>query len=315
VCIVTAQRRAPPDTLANESTAMRTSVRSLRYVEFPPPAPLADAVECTWALWCETAMPISLRLVPDARVELLIQRAGIWSLAPDQAVPLCAIVGPLSRPIDLRADGAFETLGIRFRTAGAPCALRGDLSRWTDRVVSVADVSARLRLRLIDAGSTPLSAAEHLTRITSALSDARRREPDTLVAGLLAADRASWDSLDALAECQGISARTLQRRVQAATGLRPGLLRRLWRFRDALPCLARHDRLGHAALAQQAGYYDHAHFIRDVRQFTGMPPAAFLRTFEILSSRWDPSSRLGPLPKALAGSFADTVGSPRRRFA
>ena len=78
----------------------------------------------------------------------------------------------------------------------------------------------------------------------------------------------------------GIGARQRQRRSRALAGLGPTQLQRLARIELAIAQLkcAREDApLDLARLAAHLGYADQAHFTRDVKALTGLPPARLAR--------------------------------------
>lgn len=79
----------------------------------------------------------------------------------------------------------------------------------------------------------------------------------------------------AIARKLGVSERTLQRRFTEATGLRPGLYRRIARLQAAIR-LHGATRPTLSALAYDAGYADQAHMTRDFVALTGLTPRALL---------------------------------------
>ena len=74
----------------------------------------------------------------------------------------------------------------------------------------------------------------------------------------------------------GVSERQLHRRFVAAVGYGPKLLHRILRFRRFLRLAAGPSRDSVAALAQDAGYADHAHLVRDCQELAGLPPTRLL---------------------------------------
>lgn len=108
----------------------------------------------------------------------------------------------------------------------------------------------------------------------------RARRPSPLV-------EAAWASLAAshgratvagLAEELRCSRRHLTARFREATGLTPKTLGRIVRFHRVVGRLAEADRASLSSVAHECGYYDHAHFDRDFREFTGRSPSAYLAT-------------------------------------
>ncbi len=66
-------------------------------------------------------------------------------------------------------------------------------------------------------------------------------------------------------------------RFSQAVGLSPKRYQRLARFGRVLLRLERQPEAGLAAIAQDAGYADQAHFNRDFRGFAGIPPGEYRR--------------------------------------
>lgn len=89
-----------------------------------------------------------------------------------------------------------------------------------------------------------------------------------------------------LAARAGLSPRQLQRRFVEQVGLAPKLYARSVRFEAVLASRERQPGLTWAALAQQHGYFDQAHLLRDAHAFTGAPPSALMGQKGVMS---DPS--------------------------
>jgi AraC-like DNA-binding protein len=78
----------------------------------------------------------------------------------------------------------------------------------------------------------------------------------------------------------GLTERTLERTFAAAVGMPPRSFIRLSRFLHACSRLRAGAASGHSTtltrLAQDSGYYDQAHFIADVKAYSGMTPGELL---------------------------------------
>jgi AraC-like DNA-binding protein len=97
--------------------------------------------------------------------------------------------------------------------------------------------------------------------------------PDRLVGQVLRGIRRGV-AVPALAGSVGLSERQLYRRCLDAFGYGPKMLDRVLRMNAALE-RARAG-LGLAEVAVQTGYADQAHFTRDVKALTGVPPRTLL---------------------------------------
>jgi AraC-like DNA-binding protein len=134
----------------------------------------------------------------------------------------------------------------------------------------VAFAPARLRLA---------NATHHAERV----KQGRGHEPSNAAARDL--ERA-WERLrasagsvriSALATELGCSRKHLTVRFRHEFGMPPKLFARILRFERAMRLLRRDSPPGWAELAATCGYADQAHLAREVREFAGSPPAAFLR--------------------------------------
>ena len=75
-----------------------------------------------------------------------------------------------------------------------------------------------------------------------------------------------------------MSERRLQRLFSAYVGIGPKWVIQRCRLIEAAERLAEGAELDSAALAQELGYFDQAHFIRDFRGIVGRPPADYARS-------------------------------------
>jgi AraC-like DNA-binding protein len=97
--------------------------------------------------------------------------------------------------------------------------------------------------------------------------------------GLVVRDPVVVESLQA--DVDGISTRTLQRRVVRATGLTRSTIKQIARAEKAVEVLGRGVSPSDAALL--LGYSDHAHLIRSLKRFLGQTPAQVIRVFPYTS--------------------------------
>lgn len=84
----------------------------------------------------------------------------------------------------------------------------------------------------------------------------------------------------------GVGTRQRQRRSRALAGLGPAQVQRLARIEDALARLKGGEGADLAGLAASLGYADQAHFTRETRALTGLPPARLLRALQDDPDYW-----------------------------
>lgn len=88
-----------------------------------------------------------------------------------------------------------------------------------------------------------------------------------------------WQALRGVADvsADAVGARQQQRRSRALAGLGPAQLQRLARVEEALARLKTVEAADLAQLAAMLGFADQAHFTREVKALTGLPPARLAR--------------------------------------
>lgn len=178
-------------------------------------------------------------------------------------------------------SGASAGVQVDFTPLGAACFFGFPMGELGGRVVTLADA-------LGEGGAAELS--ERLA--TAPGWEARFVLLDALLAARIAASappapalawawRRLWESdgavaVGTLAEEVGWSRRHLVARFQAQLGLPPKRLARVLRFRRAVELLRDDDGARLAEIAAACGYYDQAHFNRDVRAFAGVTPGQLI---------------------------------------
>ncbi len=83
-------------------------------------------------------------------------------------------------------------------------------------------------------------------------------------------------SIRSLADDAGLTQKSLVRTFEEKVGLKPKTLSRVLRFQKVLRRLEKESRVSWSFVAQDAGYYDQAHFIRDFEEFSSMKPTQYL---------------------------------------
>jgi AraC-like DNA-binding protein len=280
---------------------------SMHYTELPSDPPLGRVVRCFWFLrgTLEQIGPVPQVVVADGRLEIVLHLGDPFAhddgLDPHDYRPIenggarnrrdvgrevrvnrqapALLCGQLTAPIRLIATGLTDIVGIRFRTAAAASLLRIPLAELTDRIAPLGEVAGDLAGELLGAASRARAPWQRVAALTAVLTRAMSREPDPFAASVvrsLDSDRAP--PVGRIADEYRVSARTIERRVLDATGLSPGLLRRVMRFRRAFREIDRAPPGTWSRVAAGTGYYDQAHLIRDFQQFAGAPPSRFFVT-------------------------------------
>ena len=210
-------------------------------------------------LWTRTADGGEFRILPDGCMDLLWIEGELIVAGPDTR----AYVGS--------SEAGVRHAALRFAPGTAPGFLGVPAREILDTRVPLADLWSPARSRRLASriGTAP-DPALALENAAVGLFD---EPPDRLVTHVLRGVRRGV-GVPALASKVGLSERQLHRRCLDAFGYGPKMLDRVLRMNAAL------DRartgLPLAEVAARTGYADQAHFTRDVKALTGVPPRALL---------------------------------------
>ena len=203
------------------------------------------------------------------------------------SLPRCGLGGQLTRTMHLSAPARTRVLLIMFRPTGLHRAFGLPMPTVTNRIVDVPDVidgsfrrdwcallerlmgmsDAAEPIRLVDAQLWRLFGRRGLSTswVDGALHYLTHQPTDQTVAQLTGRLR--------------VSQRQLTRRFSEEIGLPPKTFARVMRFRRLFQTvLTRPQRRWHD-LIYEGGWYDQAHFIQDLRAFTGQTPSAFFAQY------------------------------------
>jgi AraC-like DNA-binding protein len=249
-------------------------------LEVLPCAQLRPYVQLIWCFELES--PIELgppeRIAPDGVVELVFHYrdpvAVRFAGEEFAAQPRSSVVTLTRRFAEICPRGSTGFLSVRFRPWGAHHFLRLPVSELADRLVSAEDLwggaCRELEERLAAATSIGDRVALVEDFLVARLQTDRKPEVEPLV-------RAVWRRggdvrVAELCAELGLTERALERTFATAVGMAPRSFIRLSRFLHACARLRSGAWTSLTGLAHDCGYYDQAHFIADVKAFSGMTP-------------------------------------------
>jgi AraC-like DNA-binding protein len=255
-------------------------------VRIPRP-PLSFFIENLWFHQGFVSHHKMERLLPDGGIELIIDLTDtpkhVYSpadLRETHTYRNAWISGQQSRNIVIEAAQNSHMYGVRFRPGGLYPFLKSPVSELNDVVVDPDALWGRfmseVRERLLEA-ETP---ADRFTILEEMM---RRR-----VARSLAPDPGMQFALSQIskhservmmrhvAAAMGLSQRQLVRRFDERVGLKPKTLARVFRFNTVLRRLQTDSEESMAAVAQDCGYFDQAHFIHEFQELSRMTPSQYL---------------------------------------
>jgi len=190
-----------------------------------------------------------------------------------QEAPAHHVVGPTSGAMRVVAEGPVHVFGAGITPAGWAAITGASASSFLNHVVDAHELLGRA----IDDAADALMQAEGTAGMVAIVEamiaglTARARRQSSFVAQVdawLAANPSP--EVDDLVAATGLSRRQVERRCNALYGAPPKLLARKYRALKAAVALAAHEADPGALI--ERGFYDQSHFIREVKQFTGLTP-------------------------------------------
>ena len=252
-----------------------------------PAAPLDRFIERLWYWEGEPPAHAKDRLLPSGSASLVINlkedEIRNYSGADDDQLeryPGAVLVGAHSRYAVIDSQEQRAVIGVSFRPGGMWPFFDPAADELHNAHVGLSDLwgsaGATLRERIL-AAPTPhaklhLIAAELLERAIRPIS--RRPEIDFALTRLTFAPHEQ--TMASLCDRVGLSARRFTRLFTLEVGLTPKLYARIKRFELVLRLMDR-TASDWTSVAQQCGYFDQSHLIRDCKALSGFTPTELAR--------------------------------------
>jgi len=200
----------------------------------------------------------------------------------DLDLPKAAVVGLRDNARKLLHAEGVATALVSFTATGAASFLREPLHNLFNEsapldalssVSTVEDIWDRLAGSSDDAHRAGILEDFLLTQLNGL-------DPDPAVLEALAEIKASKGlvRIEELARITCLSQSALERRFRRAVGSSPKKFASIVRLRHVIDQQAKGFNLGD--IAQEAGYYDQSHFVKDFKAFTGTSPESFFKSDE-----------------------------------
>jgi AraC-like DNA-binding protein len=234
--------------------------------DFVPHPAISEWVSSYWHL--STHGPAVVRTLPDACIDVTLRLDG---------EPGAFVAGPQRLPREWASSEPRVLVGARLMP-GAASHLGIDIAKvedgWTPLQTFLPAAAVRRLVRDVAHAKTIETRIAGLDAfLTERL---RNREGDPRLSRSMreAFSSAGQTTVTALARAAGAHPRTLTRLFEKEIGLGPKRFIRVVRFQAALRALPNCKNL--TQVAADMGYFDQAHFIRDVRELFGETPTAIM---------------------------------------
>lgn len=249
-----------------------------------PAEPLRPYIENYWSVSHADGEDVELRVevFVDARADLIFNFEAPYRReiigGPVTTIEASNLDAQRLVPIRIWQHGEIGIIGVRFRLGGLAPFTRDRLDRWSGATPAPEQVFGETVTQL----ESGLRNATDLDEAGSLLDDfflSRLRVDPAQLAFELAletlAQRDGRMSVGEIAETVSSSLRSVERLFARGLGFPPRTIARVLRFQHALRSLMADPGVPLGDVASDAGYFDHAHFIRDFRAFSGGVPRGY----------------------------------------
>jgi AraC-like DNA-binding protein len=254
----------------------------IRYQEYIPHRILQDHVKRFWIMEKEYTTEDNIEeVIPDACIELILNFGSTY-VRTVGSTPLelrqVSLIGLLSKPLKLEANGLVKIIAVRFFAWGALPFLKNELRTDNTMKVELDDewryVVSKIAVKA-DAGEYQAAVNEFEDfLIVKRLNTLFKPQQVQAAAKLLYRTKGQFRVAE-LADYLNLSVSQLQRQFDEATGVSPKTLARTIRFEAIHNHLMLEPEANLTDLAYEFGYTDQAHFINDFKAFTGRTPGEY----------------------------------------
>lgn len=251
----------------------------MRHQLITPPESLTEFVRYFWTLEDEPGVQQCKTfhtLVDDSTGIIIQHHNGNSAFAHPGNAPLQTnfIYGQSTRPTTTFSKGSFRLAGVQFRPQAIKTLFGIDAFEMKDQMVGLHVLGDGDVAEMVMNSRSP---GESIAILSEYLLDKARRvhmAADPLVSFSIHRIRAcrGQNNISALAAAGGVSERQLERRFKMAVGVTPKFYTRMVRFRSAMQLIQQKKYMKLSDVAFELEYADQAHFIRDIRDFSGYTP-------------------------------------------
>ncbi len=235
------------------------------------PAPeLAYFVERHWSVRWDLEEPYPQETLPQPCVNLVFEESG------------ARFYGLGTKRFSVMLSGRGWVFGTKFRPGAFLPFWRRPMKDLVDRSVPLGDVLGEDSRGVWETVRAAADDEACVTAVEALLRATLPKDRDPLVEEVasivkIALETSALGRVEELAEVSGQSTRSLQRLFQRYLGVGPKWVIRRFRIHEAAARVAAGGALNWAALAQDLGYFDQAHFIKDFKDQVGQTPTEYAR--------------------------------------
>jgi AraC-like DNA-binding protein len=172
-------------------------------------------------------------------------------------------------------------LGIKFRPGGFYPFWKQPISLLTGRILDIREVwgeelhGLRDQILVQEDGERMVELAERFLRGLHPEQDENVEWINRIVRTVI--DNREVTKVEDMVSRTGVSKRTLQRLFNRYVGVSPKWVIQRYRLQEAAELMEKGESPDWPILAQDMGYYDQAHFIKDFKAMIGRPPQEYIK--------------------------------------
>lgn len=256
----------------------------MTYNSFDPSPDLSPYIRCYWTLEAPAEeIPEKQRIVPDGCMEMIFQLGDLYRQYLDEEnsiiQPRSFVFGQITKPLDIEPTGITNIFAVRFHPSGFLPFANVPLQQLENKAVALEVLFGTEGKTLFDEISNAVSVEERIKIVEQFLlqkiTDPENIDKITSSSVALMLELSGQINVGTLSEQMNVNRRQLERRFSSLIGLSPKQLSKIIRIQATLKLLAENNYENLTSLAYEANYYDQAHFIKDFKEFTGVPPKKF----------------------------------------
>lgn len=280
-----------PNTITRDNTTPQASSKSAIEVRVTPPSQkLQEIIHCYY--WTvinpddSGARHTVARVLPHAAADIIISLGDPLEYDHNGNTGMLqggVLNGPFLSTPTYRGVGKVELFGARLKHGALGRVLPFEAKRAVNQVITLDNIWDTQICR--DALVDPIAKADSFERrveiaenaLAACVGNPRPQDQRLDEAVRLIIESKGRLGVSELAGKLGISRQTLKSKFDQAVGFAPKLFGRLLRFQNTIRVLYKTGRSSWSDLAQECGYYDQAHLIREFNHFTGFSPERLLK--------------------------------------
>jgi AraC-like DNA-binding protein len=262
----------------------------MNYREMKPIPALQPYIKCIWTL-SSNAMPAEPeRVFPDGCMELIFNlKTPLVRISgnTNERQPKTFIFGQLTGALHLLPTANYSVVAVRFTPFGLSAFTNIPSLQFKGTEVTIENLWGEEGKELEEKVNTLTTANAvaaiqqfFITRLKKHLTP-HTLQPIGAIANTIMAENGAH-TVQYWAHHANLSQRQFNRRFKNIVGITPKEYIKVVRFNKVLRHFNTDSPDSMAMLAQQFGYYDQAHFIKDFREFTGITPGSFVHDSKTL---------------------------------